>query len=299
MKHFLAMIGAALLAACVQLASAQPALTPLTNADVIRYFQLGFTEQAVLNLISEAQSARLARFDLSASGVSDLTAHGVPATVVAAMGRPSPAGAVPSTAATPPVAADVTQAPVIKADCSATFAREIRALAKDLYAKNPNNPVALAWALDQAVGVDPKSGTFQRAAAISLSSAGGLMVVAFFPYDTFRTSVLEAIRKKEPIGEGIVPLGVRVVVSPLNINAPDIIKITVERDGSSIAPTASSLKPTELTTALGAKKTVNAGEVTFPCSAFAPGASVTVTAIPAIGSNLVKVLSSETLNTLK
>jgi len=44
---------------------------------------------------------------------------------------------------------------------------------------------------------------------------------------------------------------------------------------------------------------INQGEVTFPCSAFAPGGSVNVTAIPASGSNFVKVLDSETLTKLK
>jgi hypothetical protein len=50
---------------------------------------------------------------------------------------------------------------------------------------------------------------------------------------------------------------------------------------------------------MGATRMIHAGEVMFPCSAFAHGTSVTVTAIPSIGANLVVVLSSETLSKLE
>jgi hypothetical protein len=40
--------------------------------------------------------------------------------------------------------------------------------------------------------------------------------------------------------------------------------------------------------AVGAKVSVHAGEVLYPCSAFAPGAIVRVTAIPEAGVNIVR-----------
>src|SRR4029077_20144788 len=118
-------------------------------------------------------------------------------------------------------------------------------------------------------------------------------------YYTFRLGLLEALRKKEPLGEGVVPLGVSVVVSPSRIDAPDIEKILVDRDPRPVTPIASSLKPTELVTAMGARRMLHAGTVMFPCSAFAPGAFVVITAIPASGENLVKVMQPEELRTLK
>jgi hypothetical protein len=185
--------------------------------------------------------------------------------------------------------------PRVRSDCSPS-ATQLRKLAADIFAKH-QDPTAFARALDVAVGVDPNASVPQRGAVVSYSDE--LTVLALFPYDTFRLSLLEALRKKEPIGQGEVPLGVRVVVSPSRIGAPDIDKIVVERDGQPVSPIASSLRPKEMVTRLGARERIHAGEVMFPCSAFAPGAVVVVTAIPAIGSNLVKVMQPEELRTLK
>lgn len=182
-----------------------------------------------------------------------------------------------------------------QSDCSPS-ASQLRTLAGDLYAKNPD-PNDFIRALDAAVGISPTSSVLDRALLISYSEE--LSVIAFWPYDTFRTSLLEAIRKKEPISTGIVPLGVRIVVSPSRIDAPDIEKIVVERDGKTISPIATTLRSTELATRLGAKRMIHAGEVTYACSAFAPGAFVTVTAIPTAGENLVKIVADETLTKLK
>jgi len=182
-------------------------------------------------------------------------------------------------------------------DCSPS-AKALRKIAADTYASYQNqSPREFIAALDATVGVAPNATVLQRGVVVSHSDE--LSVIALFPYDTFRTSLLEALRKKEPIESGIVPLGVRIVVSPSRIDAPDIEKVVVERDGRVIAPLSSSLIPKELATRLGAKRMIHSGEVLFSCSAFAPGASVTVTAIPTFGDNLVKVITSETLATLK
>jgi hypothetical protein len=47
----------------------------------------------------------------------------------------------------------------------------------------------------------------------------------------------------------------RIAAIPSRINAPDIIKVTVDRNGKDIAPMASTLKPTEYANAMGAKWT--------------------------------------------
>jgi hypothetical protein len=185
-----------------------------------------------------------------------------------------------------------TTSPAIKSDCSPSAA-ELRALASELYAKNPDTTEFLR-ALDNAVGVAPSATAFDR--SLMVSSNDELTVLVLFPYYMFRTNLTEAIRKKESVGSAEVPPGVNVVVSPSQIDAPDIIKIVVERDGKTITPLATSLAPHELVTRMGAKRLIHAGEVLYQCSAFAPGANVTVTAIPDTGANLVKVFSSNTLN---
>jgi hypothetical protein len=75
-------------------------------------------------------------------------------------------------------------------------------------------------------------------------------------------------------------------VSPSRIDAPDIVKIVVERDGKVVAPRLSELKPTVLTTRMGAKALLHAGTIIYPCSAFDPDAAVRVIAIPEAGRTL-------------
>ena len=58
-------------------------------------------------------------------------------------------------------------------------------------------------------------------------------------------------------------------------------------------------RPTTQRTALGATTILNEGMVFFACSAFAPGASVTVIAIPTAGSNFTKTFNSATLAMLQ
>jgi hypothetical protein len=88
MKYlFAATLAVSLTTSFVRLAGAQP--TPLTNADVIRFVAMGMRDQVVNTLISEAQVAKLTRFDLSPSAVSDLVSRGVSPAVIAAMRQPS------------------------------------------------------------------------------------------------------------------------------------------------------------------------------------------------------------------
>jgi hypothetical protein len=62
---FVAIVAAWLVAFCVQLEGAQSKGTSLTNADIVHFIEIGLPEQAIISLISEAQAAGLARFDLS------------------------------------------------------------------------------------------------------------------------------------------------------------------------------------------------------------------------------------------
>ena len=139
-------------------------------------------------------------------------------------------------------------------------------------------------ALDQSFGFDTVF--LSTHPAMSVHSSDELSIFAVSPYVGYRVSLLEALRKRDPVDNLPVPAAFVVVVSPSRINAPDIVKIIVERDGKEIEPTINELRPTPLTTRLGARAVLHAGQALFPCSAFAPGAVVKVIAIPETGGNI-------------
>ena len=119
------------------------------------------------------------------------------------------------------------------------------------------------------------------------------------PYMTYRRGVAEYLRMGDALTNvPWVPTAV-VTVSPAQIGSPDIIKVIVERDGKAIAPTENLLKPMSFANGGGQTAIIHAGEVRFPVSAFAPGGSVTVTAIPAAGASFVFPLDADLLQTLK
>jgi hypothetical protein len=54
-----------------------------------------------------------------------------------------------------------------------------------------------------------------------------------------------------------------------------------------------------VTNGSGESAVIHAGDVRFPMSAFAPGGSVTLTAVPAAGGSFVFTLDASLLGTLK
>ena len=54
-----------------------------------------------------------------------------------------------------------------------------------------------------------------------------------------------------------------------------------------------------MTSRLGVETVVHAGFITYQLSAFAPGATVRITAIPRTGSNFVLVLDGATLSKIR
>ncbi len=178
------------------------------------------------------------------------------------------------------------------AGCSPAAA-QLKATAIRLRSEHPdvNNFIV---ALDKAVGFDTGSAdmiysdeTVHRSDEISIAVS--------FPYRQYRADLIEAIRTREPIAQVAVPGRVVVSVFVFQIGAPNIMKVVVERNGREVKPVASTLRPTTQCTALGATATLNEGQVSFACSAFAPGASVTVIAIPTAGANFTKAFNSATL----
>lgn len=172
----------------------------------------------------------------------------------------------------------------------------LRKVASEVYAQHPGASEFPA-ALDMAVGVDPHTRLQDRGVTVWMNDS--LTIMVLFPYGTFRIGLTEALRKKESITNVQVPIGPTVVVSPSRIDAPDIEKIIVERDGQIVEPLSNLLSPQELATAMGAKRMIHAGAVLYSCSAFAPGGRVVVTAIPRFGANMVKTVSAEDLDIVR
>jgi hypothetical protein len=124
-----------------------------------------------------------------------------------------------------------------------------------------------------------------------VTSSAALEVVVSGPLGYFLAAARERIRKYEPL----VPApawspGVHIVITPQQTDAPDIEKVIVQRNGNTIEALRSSLAVHELVSRTGAKRMIHGGEVTYPLSAFEPGVDVmvTVTAIPASGSNITR-----------
>jgi hypothetical protein len=90
----------------------------------------------------------------------------------------------------------------------------------------------------------------------------------------------ELMRKMEPLDALEWSDEIRVNVSALTFNAPDVFKVVVTRDGVVMdqLPT-STLSFQPVTNAMGAETLVPGGWASYPLGAFAPGAQVVVTAI--------------------
>src|SRR5262245_10361466 len=134
---------------------------------------------------------------------------------------------------------------------------------------------------------------------ISLNTAPGLRAGVVPPYLRYRTGFSEALRKMEPIESVPFSPWMSVVVTPEAINAPDVIKVVVTRNGQMVTPVSSSLSPKEFRNSFGAATTLHAGSVAFPREAFAPGGLVVVTLIPESGENMVTPLKVEWLDRFK
>jgi hypothetical protein len=90
-----------------------------------------------------------------------------------------------------------------------------------------------------------------------------------------------------------------VIVKASTIEAPDIEKVVISRNGSIATPLQILLFPQRLTTAMGASVVVHQGVVTYPPSTFDPSASVVLTAIPATGHNIVATISQDDLQKIQ
>ena len=85
------------------------------------------------------------------------------------------------------------------------------------------------------MGVDNAAMTIKPVSTVHYSE--GLFIGLLSPYTSYRTAVAEALRKREDVAAVQVQRDIRIVVSPSRIDAPDIVRVLVERDGKPVPAT--------------------------------------------------------------
>lgn len=143
--------------------------------------------------------------------------------------------------------------------------------------------------LAPAYRVDPSS------AGVTVHRSERLSIEVIGPVSWFQMATSQAVRKLLPADSIAWPCGVAIVVEPSQIDAPDIKKVVVKRGGVIVEPIANHLTSAAMTTSAGLTVALHTGIVCYPTSAFVTGAQVSVTAIPAVGSNISKSLGDPDL----
>jgi hypothetical protein len=134
---------------------------------------------------------------------------------------------------------------------------------------------------------------------LSIVRSESLSITLTTPFMGYRRAVAEHLRMREPLA-GVPWVDDAVVsVAVERLDAPDIAKVTVARDGREIQPRYSALRPMTFTNGNGESGVLHGGDLHFPMSAFAPGAVVTIAAVPSKGEPFVLTLSSEQLAVLR
>lgn len=175
-------------------------------------------------------------------------------------------------------------------------AARVRALTKQAQAEARGDKNEVVLALDRRFRA--RWGDFESF-PVSIVRREDLAIMLSTPYMTYRQALAEHLRMSDPVAN--IPWIASAVISvdPGRLGAPDITRVVVERNDKPVPPLESLLKPMSFTNGSGDTAVIHAGEVRFPMSAFAPGALVTVTAIPRAGTGFVFTLDESQLQTLK
>jgi hypothetical protein len=175
-------------------------------------------------------------------------------------------------------------------------AARVRTLTREAQAEARGDKNEIVLALDKRFRA--RWGDFESF-PVSIVRREDLSITLSTPYMTYRRALADHLRMGDSVaGIPWIEAGV-VTVSPGQIGAPDITHVVVERDGKAVPPLESLLKAMSFTNGSGESAVIHAGDVRFPMSAFAPGASVTLTAAPDAGAGFVFTLHASLLQTLK
>jgi hypothetical protein len=172
----------------------------------------------------------------------------------------------------------------------------VRSLAREAEAEGRGDKTEVVLALDRRFR--DRFGDFESF-PITIVRRDDLSVVLSTPFMTYRRALAEYLRMNDPLAKiPWIPTAV-INVGPLQLGAPDIVRVVVERDGKPIAPSANLLKPMSFANGNGDTAVIHAGDVRFPMSALAPGAAVRILAIPKAGEPFAVTLDDGQLHTLK
>jgi len=178
----------------------------------------------------------------------------------------------------------------------AMTAAAVRALTKEAESAARGDKSEVVLGLDTRVRA--KLGDFESF-PVTIVRREDLSIILSTPFMTYRRALAEYLRMEDSLDRiPWIPTAV-IAVSPSRLQAPDIVRVVVERNGQPVQPTENLLKPMAFTNGSGESATIHAGEVRFPMSAFAPGATVKITAVPAAGDSFTYELDDSQLGTLK
>jgi hypothetical protein len=137
---------------------------------------------------------------------------------------------------------------------------------------------------------------------LDIRSGGSLTIMVAGPVAKYGFKVSEAVRRfLTTPASAAWDATYSVYITPTKIDALNIERVILQRNGATVAAIASTLKPSVKVTAMNAKAVINEGEVTFPVSAFAPapGLALRLVAIPTSGDNIVHVFTNKELHSIR
>jgi hypothetical protein len=184
----------------------------------------------------------------------------------------------------------------VPAQRAAMTAATIRTLVKEAQSAARGDNDEFVLGLDARVRA--RWGDFESF-PISIVRRDDLRVMLSAPYMTYRRTLAEYLLIDRPVADVPWIDAAVVAVEPLQIGAPDVLRITVERGDRDVRALDSQLRPMTFANGSGGAAVLHAGDVRFPMTAFAPGATVTIAAIPAEGASFVATLNDSQLSTLK
>jgi hypothetical protein len=172
----------------------------------------------------------------------------------------------------------------------------IRAMTKEAEAEARGDKNEVVLGLDRRVR--ERWGDFESF-PVTIVRREDLSVVLSTPFMSYRRALAEFLRMGDALAKiPWIPTAV-VTISPSRLESPDIVRVVVERNGKAVPAAENLLKPMKFTNGTGDAATIHAGEVRFPMSAFAPGAAVTIAAVPASGASFTYELDDSQLGILK
>ena len=172
----------------------------------------------------------------------------------------------------------------------------VRALTREAQSEAKGDKTDTVLALDRRFR--ERFGDFESF-PITIVKREDLSVVLSTPFMSYRRALAEYLRMGDPLAKiPWIPTAV-INVGPMQLGAPDITRVVVERNGKPVQPADNLLKPMTFTNGNGDSARIHAGDIRFPMTAFAPGAPVTISVVPSQGEPFVLRLDDAQLAMLK